>query len=42
MTDDDKMAERGAQVLFGAWNANMKIRWSVERCHMSERGMLKK
>ena len=37
-----KMAERRAFVLFGARNVNMKIRWSAERCHMSERGMLKK
>ena len=37
-----KIAERGAFALFGARNANMKIRWSVELCHMSERGTLKK
>ena len=37
-----KMAERGAQVLSGARNANMKIRWSVERSPMSERGTLNK
>ena len=37
-----KIAERGAFVLFGARNVNMKIRWSAELCHMSERGMLKK
>ena len=36
------MAERGAQVLSGARNANMKIGWSVERQHTSERGTLKK
>ena len=37
-----KMAERRAFVLFGARNVSMKIRWSAERCHMSERGTLKK
>jgi hypothetical protein len=36
------MKNGGAQVLSGARNANMKMHWSVERRHMSERGTLKK
>ena len=37
---NDKKEERGALSISGARNPNLKIYWSVERYHISERGAL--
>ena len=38
--NEKKMVERGALSFSGARNPNLKIYWSAERYHISERGAL--